>query len=304
MGDLYPEKFQLLATGGAIGDASFFFCSGFCLMLGSNTDFFNWYKRRINRIFPTIFAVAIIGLLFLGNNPTLKHVIINGGGWFVQAIFLFYAVFWFVKRYLSNKMWVAFAINSTLCLIWYLLFWDKSVFILYDGTYLRWPAYFMVMLMGAGVSYKQLTTQGDIKQINLLWYICLLLVLLIIYYGYQLIWDSYQILKDFQIFLLPALMGIVYAIYRICSCNCVLRFYQSRYLNWALYGISACCLEIYLSGGMSFWIGRNLIDLFPLNIFLTFISIFIIAYCVKVFSNLLSQTFKNENFDWKGMIKL
>ena len=46
---LYP-KFGALATGGAIGDALFFFCSGFTLFLGRMGRFDNWYKRRINRI--------------------------------------------------------------------------------------------------------------------------------------------------------------------------------------------------------------------------------------------------------------
>ena len=93
MTSIYPRQFSQLATGGAIGDSLFFFCSGFCLMMGSDTDFFNWYKRRINRIFPTVFAVALIGIVFLSRNPTLKDVIIKGGGWFVQAIFLFYAIY-------------------------------------------------------------------------------------------------------------------------------------------------------------------------------------------------------------------
>lgn len=50
---LYP-KFGALATGGAIGDALFFFCSGFTLFLGRMGRFDNWYKRRINRIYPTV----------------------------------------------------------------------------------------------------------------------------------------------------------------------------------------------------------------------------------------------------------
>ena len=84
----------------------------------------------------------------------------------------------------------------------------------------------------------------------------------------------------------------------------VLSLYQNKYLYWVLYGISACCLEIYLSGNMSFWVGVSLIRFFPLNLVVTFVLVFIVAYLVKVFSNFLSQTFKNENYNWKGMVKL
>ena len=100
MGMLYPAKFRVLASGGAIGDSLFFFCSGFLLMMGKKLDFFNWYKRRVNRIFPTIFAIALTSIVFFGGDPTLKHVILEGGGWFVQAIFVFYAIYWFVKAFL------------------------------------------------------------------------------------------------------------------------------------------------------------------------------------------------------------
>lgn len=58
MGILYG-KYNELATGGAIGDVLFFFCSGFTLFLSRGVRFDNWYKRRINRIYPTIFAWAI-----------------------------------------------------------------------------------------------------------------------------------------------------------------------------------------------------------------------------------------------------
>ena len=55
----YP-KYGFLASGGAIGDALFFFASGFTLFLGRTMRFDNWYKRRINRIYPSIIATAII----------------------------------------------------------------------------------------------------------------------------------------------------------------------------------------------------------------------------------------------------
>lgn len=302
--NLYPEKYNLLATGGAIGDALFFFCSGFLLVNSRGGDFFNWYKRRINRIFPTIFAVALVGIIFDGNDPTLKHVIVNSGGWFVQAIFLFYALFWFVRRFLTDKLWIAILTDLIITLLWFIWFWDKSVFILYDGTYLRWAAYFGVMLTGAMMSnYIQSHSYEGKKHSGLL-DVTLLIVLLIFYYGYQLAWNQFPFLKDFQIILVLSLIGIVVTIYRLCSSHKVISVYLNKYLHWFVYGVSACCLEIYLCGGMVFWIGRKLIGFFPLNIIVTFLCIFIVAYFVKVFSSFLGQTFKSENYDWKAIVKL
>jgi len=306
MGALYQPKYSMLATGGAIGDALFFFCSGYLLYLGKNADLFNWYKRRVNRIFPTIFAVALISIVFLGADPSLKYTIVNGGGWFVQAIFVFYFIFWFVKRYFSERMWLVYIILTVTITAWFVWFWNKDVFVLYNGTYLRWPVYFTIMLMGASVRKRETEMLHDsaCKEKSLWMWLGVLVVLLFGYYGYQLLEDNVPLLKETQIILVPVLMAIIFIFYKICSNRKVLGIYRSKSLYWALYGVSACCLEIYLSGGFVFGLGERMIKYFPVNILITFILVFVVAYLVKVFSNFLSQTFKSEDYDWKGMIKL
>ena len=303
MGALYPGVFHSLATGGAIGDGLFFFCSGYLLMMGKEYDFFNWYKRRINRIFPTVFAIAIFGILVFGKDPTLKSVIINGGGWFVKAILVFYAVFWFVKHCLSERMWVAYLIDGIIVMAWYLLFYERDVNPTFAGVdYFRWPCFFMIMLLGAS-SYI-IETRKVLNSGGCILYLVLLVPLLAFYYGYQHLESRFVLLKDLQIVLLPALMGIIWCVYRICSNERVIKCYRNKYFYWPAYYISACCLEIYLCQWWCFDFGSNLIHYFPLNVIATFILVFIVAYLVKVFSIFLSQTFKTEKYDWKGMVKL
>lgn len=302
MGDLYPGVYNQFATGGAIGDSLFFFCSGFLLMMGRGSDFFNWYKRRINRIFPTVFAVAMIGIVAFGTDPSLKYVILHGGGWFVQAILVFYAVFWFIKRFFSDKLWIAYVFDSLLVLTWFCFFWDKEISVFTYGTYLRWPCYFMIMLFGASVS--RVGQRRASRRSGLLVPFFCLMVLILFFYGFQLLENRISFLKEIQIVLLPVLMGIVWFFYRISSSTGVLKLYSKRFVHWPVYYISACCLEIYLSGRWSFVVGQKLIAYFPLNIIVAFLCIFIVAYLVKVFSNFLSQTFKNEPYDWKGLVRL
>lgn len=78
MGLLYG-KFSMLATGGAIGDVLFFFASGFTLFMGRMGRFDNWYKRRVNRIYPTIFAWAILAALVFDYQNDMKYTVIHGG---------------------------------------------------------------------------------------------------------------------------------------------------------------------------------------------------------------------------------
>ena len=303
MANLYPSPFTPLATGGAIGDALFFFASGFTLSYSRGGDFFNWYKRRVNRIFPTIFAVAAMGILCFNENPTLKEVVIGCGGWFIQCIFLYYAVFWFVRRYFMNRLWVAYVINGIIAVIWYCAFWDFNIFILYNGTYLRWSLYFFAMLVGASIATREKKSNVE-RELPLGWLLLLLAALLFFYYGWQIMEKKYVLLDYGQLILVPVLLGIIYCIYLICKSKPILSFYSHKVSYLLIYWISALCLEIYLCQQWIIPTGANFSKYFPLNVLVSFFAIFIGAYILKVTSNFLSQTLRSEDYDWKSMVTL
>lgn len=74
---LYGEEYHYMATGGAIGDALFFFASGFTLFLGRLGRFDNWYKRRVRRIYPSVLAwFFVCSLLFEVKYSAIQ--VING----------------------------------------------------------------------------------------------------------------------------------------------------------------------------------------------------------------------------------
>lgn len=61
-GELYGN-YSILATGGAIGDALFFFCSGIALSLARFDRFDNWYKRRFFRVYPSVLATNLLAVI-------------------------------------------------------------------------------------------------------------------------------------------------------------------------------------------------------------------------------------------------
>lgn len=300
MKELYPEPFTPLATGGAIGDSLFFFCSGYALMLSKGGSFFNWYKKRINRIFPAIFAMAVIHMAF-GKQVELADVLIHGGGWFIQCIFVFYLIFWFVKRFFSKQIPYVMLADLVLILTWY-FFWDKNVPILYDGTYLRWPVYFFVMLFGAFLQTKSESVESSNKTI--IRDVVLLFIFLFFYYGWVGMGMKSAFFARYQVITVPILLIVTYFFYRICCSEQMMRLYSKRAIHNIMYWISVMCLEVYLCQTDVMGIGVNTVRFFPLNIILTFIVIFIFAYLVKVLGNFLSQTFGSEDYDWKKMITL
>lgn len=74
-GNLYPEKYNFLAFGGALGNAMFFANAGF--LLGRYDDnFFKWMKKKIVRILPSVWIVNVI-LLISGADYILDNTCIR-----------------------------------------------------------------------------------------------------------------------------------------------------------------------------------------------------------------------------------
>ena len=96
MGMCYP-KYGFLSSGGAIGDALFFFVSGFTLFLGRQMRFDNWYKRRISRIYPSIIATAIIVWAIWGNTDTIGEILLGKRYWFIGCILVYYVLLYPIK---------------------------------------------------------------------------------------------------------------------------------------------------------------------------------------------------------------
>ena len=102
MDALYTD-YKILATGGTLGDTLFLFCSGYTLLLSKqNIRFDNWYKRRINRIYPSVLVCALMGALFKWQSDI--NILKLGGGEFVIAIMIYYILIYFIKVYAVNKI--------------------------------------------------------------------------------------------------------------------------------------------------------------------------------------------------------
>lgn len=111
----YPPSCRFLATGGAIGVALFFLTSGYTLFLGRMDGFAIWYKRRLGRIFPTTLVCCIIQALIIGSTFYER----SSGCWFIRCILLYYVFLYFIRRYLSERLWVAYIANIIVIVVCY-----------------------------------------------------------------------------------------------------------------------------------------------------------------------------------------
>jgi len=302
--DLLYGQYAFLGTGGTMGNALFFFCSGFTLFLkplGTWREFPDWYKRRINRIYPSVLAFAIIACIFFNSHLDTLHVIWQGGGWFIPCIMVFYIFLFFTGAYLKNKiLWVELLV-AALTGICFLTAWGRQRFftshLLYDVTSdIRWLLFFIFMLFGAQVgTFKDriIRRRSDI----LLW-----IVSIIVFYAFFIPGRMYPRLYFLEYISIVPMLGFLFYSYKVFSSNRIKQLLGNKFIYGTIMCIGGLCLEIYL---VQFsLITDKMNNLFPLNIVLIFMLIVVVAYLTRCFARIISQTFSEQSYNWKKIIAL
>lgn len=285
----YP-KYSFLATGGAIGDALFFFASGFTLFMGRRLNFANWYKRRLNRIYPSIMAAAIVAYAFFENMDSIGDILLGRRYWFIGCIMVYYILFYPIiaikeGAYAPKALMGAGAI----CVVLYFFFFNDGTIFYGEGNF-RCFAYFLIMLQGGLMGRK-------VKELQFKKTHVLLLILSVgIFYTLMFIGKgSPLILLSFV-----PLMGVTRYCYLCSSALLLSRFYKNNVVGNVVYIVSQCCLEVYLIQKYIFTDSLN--HLFPLNIPVVMLTVLLAAYIVKTIAEFISQTFKTELYDWGRML--
>ena len=296
---MYP-KLKILATGGAIGDCLFLFCSGFTLFMGAQTSFGNYYKRRIARIYPSVFAsVAFIHIV--SQNPSIEWIELVCAKPFIVAIMVYYISLYFIRKYAFEKIKMIFAATFVITLVAYIWFpykYETGSKGLYGITsYYRWIPYFGAMLLGAyiGIKRKSLRYDGWMDFVKLM--VCILF-----FYSIQFVAKKYPPVAPWQIVTIAPLMGIVVYFYKWCNNGFFRRIYESKAGKAVILAVGGLCLESYLIQYALFTSKLN--HIWPLNLLIITLVILVCSYLVRCFARLFAQTFRTENYEWKKIISL
>lgn len=294
-------KFPALASGGALGNALFFFCSGFTLFLkpfGGVRDFPNWYKVRINRIYPTVFAVAIVLCTFFDYRPDINYIILYGGLWFVTCIMVYYVIIYFIGVYFHDRLtWVLVAVALAFCILYYCLKVPFPYSLYADDVMeLKRYLYFVFMLFGARMGLMDTSRQSRHQWLNLL----LALLSAVVFYVLCGVTIKVEKLAFLHVFTFVALMAVLYFLYLWADGDFARKIYQSRVGHFIIRFVGGLCLEIYVI--QNWLITDRMNALFPLNIPIMFLIVILAAYLIRCFARFLSQTFKDAPYDWKKMV--
>lgn len=303
MDPLVPVKG--ICTGGAIGDSLFLFCSGFTLFMGRGGDFFNWYKRRINRIYPSILSWAIVSCIFFGDEKNIVEIILYGGGAFITAIMVYYVGLYILRRLYGLRhgaRWLQAAVGLyILVTLGFFLTHEirfSEVFVFKTSRMFCLVDYFLCMVLGAVVGLYADRLPKPRLGLSLTG----LAVSAALFFGFQFLCTRIPALLPWQILLVLPLWSMTYFLFRVCSTDRIIRIYEIPAVRRPVYWISCICLEVYLVQFVFF--REEYSGHFPLNVLVVFLAIFLLAYVVKVLGNIILQIFKEEEFDWKAAFTL
>ena len=290
-------KFSPLATGGTIGDVLFVFNSGFTLFLGTRRGFDNFYKRRINRIYPTVFGWAVIGCLFFDSKSNLLNVILFGGGDFVAFIMISYVIIYFIAKYCLQWLKYLLAAYTLVCIGVYFTFDKSADFNMYGNIY-KWFCFFAFMVQGAMVGYYSKNNNRKQQMMKDLIKLVGCIVGFFALYAFKK-YPSYNFIQTLS--MIP-LFGVTYYAYCLFHSS-IANVLQGKPKIWlAIRFVGGLCLEVYLVNlviiHLPYPIG------FPFSALAAVIIIIAIAYMLRCLSRIWSQTFKDTDYQWKEVFKL
>ena len=307
-----------LATGGAIGDALFFFCSGYTLFLGRFGRFDTWYKRRIRRIYPSVVGLGFVAMLLYHSDMPLGDLLTVGAGWFVECIMIYYVALYIIRRYAIDRLKLVYGVVAIFILLWYALFFEPIrsyiqqyypvfnwiVFCepmdkvwIYQWNYFKFGFFFLFMLLGAHLGLKE-AQQEKTPHGKFLPTLGMLLLSVVAFYVLPLCSMKWQFLQTVVILTLIPLAGICFYFYRLCQTDVMMRLYHQRFIGWGMSVIGGLCLEIYLVQPFVRTTALNF--LFPLNLLILFVAIVLVAYLCRSLGRWFQQTFcSEEGYDWK-----
>lgn len=233
----------------------------------------------------------------------ILHQLVNGGGWFLQAIFIFYIAIYIIKKLFKRLEWpfVLFLIIGLIS--YFVLSRDIHVDLFSAESYHAWYVYFLVMLLGSMVGSQYKTDQSNQEKRKTWTSLMFVVLCLILYYGVLFLCRRFS-KNHYEIISILPFFALMIASLQLCGTDVFEKIWNSNF-GIVFRFISSHCWEIYLAQFFYVFTYHNKFDrvfTFPLNIPMTFLAIFATAYCIKLISRLIVQLFNKEDFNWKEIV--
>jgi peptidoglycan/LPS O-acetylase OafA/YrhL len=215
---VYP--IDIIASGGLLGDVIFFALSGFVLV-NIKENFMNWYKKRLIRIYPSIWIITLIyivlGFYTFESWSVISYFLYPTYYHFIASIVILYIPYYFVVKneFLRNRVPIIMLSAFIFQLIIYIFFYNKTYYhidTVREGM-IRF-LFFQSMLMGI---YFRINHSKYINQKKIFNWI-LLLISLFVYFATKLAFFKIDQISQYQIINQVTLFISLYYIFKCFAC--------------------------------------------------------------------------------------
>lgn len=298
---LYEDINPALATGGVPGDALFFFASGFALTLGNSAkgSYVMFVKNKLRRLLPTFIIWNILANMFAFKEIGWEDFLLVPEYWFIQCIFVMYLlIFPFIHM---RKRTFCYLISGAVIIMLLVMFLfpypDRSVF---NDVTLRYFCFLTPFIFGlyCGINNENIKKNSGWK--DGLWGLLLFCsYFVVVSFGKcKENWMYYT-----EIFALVPLNLFMFYLYKFFSIKTIEKYIKgNKLLFFFVRFLSLLTLQIYVV--QFYLITDKYNQLFPWNVLIVFLIIFVFAYILNVFTKLFEQTLSKDPWDLRKVFSI
>ncbi len=300
MEELYP--ISAMAVGGSLGNSLFFIVSGFLISTKTEIGPVRWYLKRCSRLYPSYWILNLV-LLVVGDYDITtiqeffyRFILPIKSFWFVGAILIFYALFYFVIRSGRHNLQYWFLVTNIVYFIGYVFFLDLSRWTVEGSGYFKFIFYFDVMLCGywIKVNFAKIKEFAEKYRVG-----CLTgsVLSIVAFLGIRLAMIAVPIVTYVQ-FLVQAssLFFAGFTFMTALSFEPSLKHQKDSIIGKVLLLISSSTLEIYLVNYVLIDVATRFV--FPVNTILAFSMIFVVGvtahYSINTGMNLVATCLRRR----------
>lgn len=245
---IYPVA--QLATGGALGNALFFICAGFCFQ-SKGKKFTGWFLKKLVRLYVPVYIITLVTTWphpVTSVSQAVTTYIWPTGYWFIGAIVLFYLLLYVLEKYdFEKKMGICFLFLLLLYAVYYIFLLDTSSYVIeanglqsIDGCF-KLIYYFGIMLLGKYMRQCKLDKIKGSKR-----HLIIATSSVLIFYLIKILERKSLLFMHFQF--AEHIFVILFAVSLLSYCinSTWLNTIQSKKTTWLIRKLSSVSLNVYL----------------------------------------------------------
>ncbi len=265
---IYPT--DIIANGGLLGDIIFFAVSGYCLY-NVKGNFFQWYSKRLIRVYiPLLLITGIYLLLGLyqisGEQPWYFWFIYPTNYHFVASIVLLYIPFYFIMKIdkIKNNIPIVMIVVFLLWSAVYIFAFDKGYYHI-DNVRENFIRFLFMESMLLGAYFRQNDQKYRNTSKNKILIILTAVILFVLYFASKIIFTSKPNLSNLQFINQIIIFVLLYFILRSFASFDNAMENANKYIKGIATFLADITLEIYLVQYALIPIIKNFGLPFPVN---------------------------------------